>query len=737
MMMADQVRKTERRASLAVLAGALCATPTAVLAQAASSESDDEIIVTARRDNETQVLRAGNVGILGDKAAEDVPFVIKSFNSALILNQQPQTLGQVLENDPSIRVTNAFGTAAEVFVMRGFALFSDDIAFNGLYGLTPRQLVAPELYDQVQVLNGANAFLNGAAPGGSGIGGSVNLLPKRAGERPLNRLTLNYTGTQHFGGSFDFARRVADGELGIRVNGALRRGDVSVDNEYRSATVLGASFDWETDRARVTVDLAYQRQHVRGLRHRVAVTTVIPAVPRADVNYAQQWQYATQRDLFGTVSGEFDLTDAFQIYGAIGMRDGFEESIAINAVTVTNPVTGDATGSNAQFTPRTDNNEAAQAGLRGKFETFGLSHEVNFGGSLIWQVNRNAFQRYFPYNTNIYTPVAVPLPAQNTVRGGDLIDPFPIVRTKFRSLFLSDTIGALDGRIMLTIGLRRQTIDVRRYSYTAVGAVPAGSLTTSYNESATTPVIGLVVKPIDGLSLYANRVEGLVQGDVAPNQVGVIINANEIFAPYKSVQYEIGGKLTLGRINLSVAAYQTSRPNAFTRAIVPTPTTGPTQIFVLDGEQRNRGLEFSLDGELTKGLRLISGVSINDAKLTRTLNAVNQGNKVPGVPDYTINANVEWDMPFAPAATLTGRILHTGPQKVNQANLLELGSWTRFDVGARYVLLAGDKPITLRANIDNVFNRRYWSSAFSSFAFDTSLLQGLPRTLKLSVTADF
>ena len=75
----------------------------------------------------------------------------------------------MLENDPTIRSSYAFGNAAELFVSRGFALFGDDIATNGLYGITPRQLVAPELLGGVEVLGGASAFLNGAAPGGSGI----------------------------------------------------------------------------------------------------------------------------------------------------------------------------------------------------------------------------------------------------------------------------------------------------------------------------------------------------------------------------------------------------------------------------------------------------------------------------------------------------------------------------------------------------------------------------------------
>lgn len=730
-------------AGTALAGAAFAALVTApVRAQDSSAPEDaatnlDEIVVTAQQNNRSQVIRGGNVGVLGDKAAEDVPFVVKSFNAAIILNQQPQTLGQLLDNDPSIRVTNAFGTAAEVFVMRGFPLFSDDVGFNGLYGLTPRQLIAPELYDQVQVLNGASAFLNGAAPGGSAIGGSINVVPKRAGESPLTRATLNYTGTSHFGGSFDFGRRSDDGAFGIRVNGALRRGDVAAEDEFRSARVLGAGLDWRGERARVALDLAYQRTHVRGLRHKVAVTTVIPKVPEADINYAQQWQYSTQRDVFGAIRAEYDLTDDVMVYGSFGARDGAEKGIAINGVNLTNAVTGDAVGNNAQFTPRTDNNEAADAGIRAKLNAFGLTHEINAGGSWVDQTNRNAFQRFAAYPTNIYNPVPVPLPAPNTVRGGDLSDPFPVARTNLRSVFVSDTIGAFDERLLLTLGLRRQTIEVKRYAYTQTGAIPPGGQISRYEESATTPVVGLVVKPAEGLSLYANRIQGLVQGPVAPNQVGVVINANEIFPPFKSTQYEVGGKWTFGRFNTSLALYQTKQPNGFTRAITPPPTSGPTQIFAIDGQQRNRGIEFGIDGELTEGLRVIGGFAFNDAELTKTLNGVNQGNKVPGVPDYTANANVEWDLPYLPAATVTARLLRTGPQMVNQANTLELGAWTRLDLGARYVLLVDENPVTFRVGIDNVFNKRYWASAFNSFAFDTSLLQGLPRTLKASVSVDF
>src|SRR3546814_4819185 len=115
------------------------------------------------------------------------------------------------------------------------------------------------------------------------------------------------------------------------------------------------------------------------------------------------------------------------------------------------------------------------------------------------------------------------------------------------------------------------------------------------------------------------------------------------------------------------------------------------------GTQRNRGIEITLDGEPVDGLRIISGLTFNDAKLRRTEGGINEGNDAVGVPEMLANANVEWDLPFAPALTLTGRVVYTGKQAVDAANTLELDSWTRFDLGARYVALVGGTPLTLRS----------------------------------------
>jgi iron complex outermembrane receptor protein len=714
---------------------AFSSTSMAALALATSpafAQSDQaEIIVSAQRQNETKVVAEGDLGALGNKKAEDVPFTVRSYNEALILNQQPQTLGQVLENDPTVRTSYGFGNASEQFVIRGFQLFGDDVGLNGLYGIAPRQLVAPELFESVQVLNGASAFLNGAAPGGSGIGGSVNLQLKRAGQDPLNRVTLGYTSDSNLGGSVDVARRFGrDDEFGVRINGAFRSGDMSINDEFRRTAVIGAGFDWRIDTTRLSLDLGYQKVEVNGLRPKVTIgTTVIPAVPTADQNYAQPWSYTSLRDVFGALRLEHDLADNAMIYVAAGSRDGSEDGI-YSGITALDAVTGAANG-NALYVPRTDNNEAVEAGMR---ITLGnaITHEINFGGNAVWQVNRNAFDfLYGPgfagFATNIYsTPVAA-IPASALV-GGDLKDPFPISRTRLNSVFASDTIGLWSGRVLLTGGLRLQAIRVQSYNY-----YNGGQLDSSYNKNAVTPVIGLVVKPVAGLSLFANRIEGLQQGPTAPIDPS-LVNSGAVFAPYKSTQYEVGGKLAVGGMDASLTVFQIEQPTAYAVPVIAAnPAAG--QVFGLFGKQRNRGVELTLAGEIASGLRVIGGLSLLDATLRQTAGGTNEGNKAVGVPEFSANANVEWDVVAVPGMTLTGRVVHTGSQPVNVSNTLEIKSWTRLDLGARYVFAAADKPVTLRFTVDNVANKRYWASAFDTFS--AALLQGQPRTFKASASIDF
>jgi iron complex outermembrane receptor protein len=231
----------------------------------------------------------------------------------------------------------------------------------------------------------------------------------------------------------------------------------------------------------------------------------------------------------------------------------------------------------------------------------------------------------------------------------------------------------------------------------------------------------VVVKPWEDVSLYYNYVEGLSKGDIAP---GSAANAGETFAPYESKQHEIGVKYEHGTFMTTLALFQIEKPSG---------EIGAGNVFSVQAEQRNRGVELSMFGEVAPGTRLMGGVTLLDGELTDSATAANRGNKPVGVPDVQANLWAEYDTPWLEGFTLTSGAIYTDSQYVNQANTQELASWTRFDAGARYAIKIEGRPTTFRATVQNVFDREYWSGVASYGAFSA----GYPRTLQLSATVDF
>ncbi|WP_018979222.1 TonB-dependent receptor [Saccharibacter floricola] len=680
----------------------------------------ENLIVKARRREQMLVKSGGQLGVLGNKKGLDVPFSIHSYTSSLILNQQSQTLGQVLQNDPAVRTTYGYGNFSELFVIRGFPVYGDDVSINGLYGITPRQLVSPQLYDQVQLLTGASAFLNGAAPGGTSIGGTINLQFKHADDDPLLRLTGDYTSSAMGGGSVDMSRRFGDHKaFGVRLNVAGMSGQTSIEHERRHSTALGFDTDWHDDKTRISLDMNYQNQGVQQGRPGLLLGSGLTATPRPVApahNYGQPWTYTELNYIFGMLNVEHDLNKHLTFYGAFGGMSSDEKG-NYGSPTVNNAQTGDAT-TGFLYVPYRQTNESTHAGVRAHFRTGPLKHEMNAGGSGLWEDTATAYSFASSTASNIYNTqnFAQPTP---TWYGGDVKNPKTINTVRLYSLFFSDTVSVWHDRIALTGGFRFQNIRTKSFGYNS------RALESQYDQNAITPVVGLVVHPTKHSALFFNRTEGLSPG---PQAGSTYINSGQIFAPYRTEQYEIGAKYDIGTLSTSLAFYRMTQPNAYG---VPVGNTGQA-LYTMDGRQRNQGIEFSLHGQIIKGLRFNGGTSITQAVQRRTSSSATQGKKAVGIPSYTINGNIEYDLPFIKGGTLTGRVTHTGPQWVNATNTQRVKTWTSFDLGARYTFLATHRhPMTMRFGVENLANTRYWASAYGGY-----LTEGMPRTFKFSLSTD-
>jgi iron complex outermembrane receptor protein len=79
-------------------------------------------------------------------------------------------------------------------------------------------------------------------------------------------------------------------------------------------------------------------------------------------------------------------------------------------------------------------------------------------------------------------------------------------------------------------------------------------------------------------------------------------------------------------------------------------------------------------------------------------------------------------------------VIYTSSQVADAANTQRIPDWTRVDLGARYTFRRENgKPVTVRAGVENVFDKSYWSAVSTNYG----LARGAPRTFLLSATFDF
>ncbi|MEN3952092.1 TonB-dependent siderophore receptor [Iodidimonas sp. SYSU 1G8] len=667
-----------------------------------------------------QVARGGRVGMFGNLDNMDTPFSLTSYTAELMLDQQARSVADVLQNDPVVRPARGFGNFQEVYIIRGFPVYSDDMTYNGVYGILPRQYVAAEFLERVEVFRGANSFLNGAAPSGSGIAGAINLVPKRAPSEPLNRLTAGFESEGHVYGAVDIARRFGqNGETGIRVNATHRDGETAVEGQDRALTALSLGLDHQGDRLRLSADVGFQDHDIDAPRPSVTPLGAIPEPPKAKSNFAQPWTYSHERQLFAVVRAEYDVTDAVTAWVAGGTRSGKEANVLSNPSALANGDTSAYRFDNS----RKDRIWSGEAGVRAEFETGGIGHRLVVSGSIYSLSARNAyaFSSFAGFAGNLYNPVAVTPPTPDFFVGGDLDDPLVTETRDARSIAVADMISLFDKRLLITVGARYQTLENKSFDYNT------GGFLSGYDKSAVTPMGGIVFKATESLSLYANYIESLVPGEVAPATSGStpVSNAGEVFSPYKADQIEAGVKYDGGSFGATLAVFTLSKPIAFVE----------NGTFGINGSQRHRGAELSLYGQVFDSVRVIGGLTLLDATMTRTAGGAFDGNDPVGVPDFQANINLEWDVPFLPGLTLDGRFVHTSSQFADSANTIDVSSWNRLDLGVRYGLEIGGKDVVLRARLDNVTNKNYWASV-GGYPGSNYLVLGNPRTLSISASLD-
>ncbi|MEG1041170.1 MAG: TonB-dependent receptor [Pseudomonas sp.] len=658
-----------------------------------------------------QVARGARLGMLGNKDVMDTPFSVTSYTAKTLADLQTVTVADALERDPSVRSTGQTGGIVDSFFIRGFPVGEGnlgELAFDGVYGVAPNYRVFTEYAERVEVLKGPGALMYGISPN-SGVGGVINIVPKRALAEDLTRFTASYSADTQLGGHVDISRRFGEEKAwGVRFNGSVAQGDTAIDNQERALNIGAIALDYQGERLRLNLDFISQKEEWDAASRPFTVESgvEVPSAPNGRTNLSQDWGWSETREQSALLGGEYDLNDAVTVFAHAGGGKADVKRMSDQVPRILNEA-GDASNTPGYYKFNVDRS-TADVGVRAMFDTGPVNHTATVMATRYQDELSRGIKEGTKIFSNIYHPVDLPkqyIDAPKVLR---------ISESELSGVAFTDTLSVLEERVQLTLGVRRQDIESRNYN-------PAGAVSSRYDDSATTPLVGVVVKPWENVSLYYNYVEGLSKGDIAPATAD---NGGEAFAPYESKQHELGVKFEQGTFLTTLALFQIEKPSG---------EVGADRLFSVQAEQRNRGVELSVYGEVAAGTRLMGGVVLLDGELTDSATAANRGNKPVGVPDVQANLWGEWDTPWIEGFTLTGGAIYTGSQYVNQANTQELDAWTRIDAGARYSTRIEGRPTTFRATVQNVFDREYWSGVASYGAISP----GYPRTLQLSATVDF
>jgi iron complex outermembrane receptor protein len=292
------------------------------------------------------------------------------------------------------------------------------------------------------------------------------------------------------------------------------------------------------------------------------------------------------------------------------------------------------------------------------------------------------------------------------------------------SLFRQDTVRELAGlylqdQIALTQSLT--AVLGGRFDYVTQEGSSSGLPLPPKEDFAFSPRAGLVYQPIPPLSLYGAYSRSFTPVNGFPLSFG-----GETLEAERAELFEAGAKVNLfgDRLSITGAVYEITREN------VATADLDHPGFQVSAGEQRSRGIELDVAGDLLPGWRAIAAYSFIDAKITADAR-IPENNQPAGIPEHSGSLWTTYELRdgWAQGLGFGGGVVYVGRRQGDNANTFQLDGYTRADAAVYYV-----RPgYTIRFNVNNLFDSEYFLNPTRA----NFLLPGAPRTFLASIQATF
>lgn len=663
-----------------------------------TDEPDEEIVVTEAQNN----YRVPNAttATRTDTPLRDIPASIQVIPRQLLEDQKTIRIQEALENISGVRKEGNYGgTDAGGYNLRGFA--QDGNFRNGFADSDFYSSVDPANIERIEVLKGPASVLFGQAE----PGGIVNVVTKQPLRTPYYSAEFNAGNYAFYRPSIDFSGPLtADGSLLYRLNAAYQNSESFRDFNFTERVFIAPVITWKIgDRTTLTFDLEslnnrylFDRglpslgdrpapipiSRLIGLPQSIYDDSTFRVGYRLEHQFNNDWQL---RNAFSFVSGQSEGTYA------IGGNELIDNQFAPIFV-------GRDEFSRKIYTLQTE--------LVGRFKTGSIVHQPLIGVEL----RRNEWE---------YTSFDVADPV--------LLDIFnPNYDVEFPTIPDEETFSYTTRRDTLGIYFQDQITLAENLKILVGGRFDAfrrrDDFGTPEEESLTafSPRAGIVYQPIRPISLYASYAQSF-----QPDRFLGRSASNDPFEPTRGTQYEVGIKADITqRLTATLAAFQITKTN------VVTADPNDPDLSIQVGEQRSRGIELDLSGEILPGWNIIASYAYIDA-ITSKDNTIPVGNRLINVPEHAASLWTRYEIQTGEFKGLGFGLglYYVGERNADLDNTSILPSYFRTDA-ALYYNRANWK---LALNFRNLFNRTYYETAQGR----NIIYPGAPFTVVGSLSIEF
>ncbi len=231
------------------------------------------------------------------------------------------------------------------------------------------------------------------------------------------------------------------------------------------------------------------------------------------------------------------------------------------------------------------------------------------------------------------------------------------------------------------------------------------------------PRFGVVVKPLDGVSVFASYAESFLPQ--AGDQFFLISPTNATFAPEQFTNYEVGVKWApIAKALLTASAFRLERTN------IRAPSVEDPTLTVLAGESRIEGFEVSAIGEVADFWKANLGYTYLDGELLNDNAFGDAGQRLQQLPRHSISAWNRFDVSDSLGFGLG--VLHQSNQFASFSNEVVLPSYWRVDAAAYYTV---SDRLSFQLNIENLLDEDYFPSAHG----DNNIQPGEPFSARIGV----